>query len=646
MGIEQNLTAMALIEALFPQGKRLDKAEATSIAGSVDQYFDSIPGLSQGLAGLLAWLNARFLMSYGKTFATASLEQRQTFLAKNADSMVTGKLLRALETPFRAAYLLDEQNLKRVGTHNGLRVPSEIEQHRWQAQVSKADDLEPSQTLDADVVVIGTGAGGGAAAYELASRGLAVVILEEGQYHGRKDFNGKLTEVIPKLYRGWGGTVTLGNVVIPVPVGRSVGGTTTINSGTCMRTPDSVLKAWASEGLEEFTSEIMAPYFESVEAMINVERAEIKFIGEIAEVVKKGAEAVGFTQSYALMRNAKGCDGQGLCQFGCPTDAKQSTNVSYIPRALDAGAFLFTGMKAEKFHYVDGDAGNGKDARVINGVTATGVGEDGIRRHLRVNADTVVVAAGTFFTPQLLAKNGIKNKWLGRNLSIHPARAVLGHYAGRNFKNTATIPQGYGVADWAEMGVMFEGGTPPFVAHGLMSPFVGNAFVEFAENYQQTAYFGFMIKDTSRGKVRRGVHPDIPLLTYNLNKTDFALFKKAAHMLALMHLEAGADKVTLASMSGLPNVSNREELDALFAKKLKPRDFAVTAYHPLGTARIAKDKKHGVCDKNHQVFGVDGLYVMDGSAVPSSLGANPQVTIMAMATKAASRIAEQKLNYI
>ena len=165
------------------------------------------------------------------------------------------------------------------------------------------------------MVVIGTGAGGGAAAYELASRGLAVVILDEGQYHGRKDFNGKLTEVIPKLYRGWGGTVTLGNVAIPVPVGRSVGGTTTINSGTCMRTPDSVLKAWESEGLEEFTSEIMAPYFASVEAMINVERAEIKFVGEIADVVKKGANAVGFTHFHALMRNAKGCDGQGLCQF-------------------------------------------------------------------------------------------------------------------------------------------------------------------------------------------------------------------------------------------------------------------------------------------------------------------------------------------
>lgn len=641
MGIEQNEIATAFIEALFPQGNLLDTPKASGIAQSVDQYFERIPGFSRGVQGLLTWLNARFLVSHGTPFASAPLSLRQTFLAAHADSAITGHLLRALSTPFRAAYLLDEQNLKRVGTHNGLRVPAEVEQHRWQSQVTTVDELEPTQTLDADVVVIGTGAGGAAAAYELASRGLAVVIMEEGQYYGRKDFNGKLTEVIPKLYRGWGSTVALGNTVIPVPVGRSVGGTTTINSGTCMRTPDAVLRQWVGDGLQEFSPESMVSYFESVEEVLHTERADIKFVGDIADVVKKGAERVGFTQSHTLMRNTQGCDGQGVCQFGCPTDAKQSTNVSYIPRALDAGAFLFTGVKAEQFHYSHFSKGKG----TICGVTASGIGSDGVRRHLRVNAETVIVAAGTFFTPQLLAKNGIKNTWLGRNLSIHPAGAVMGYYPDQNFKNTQTIPQGFGVADWASQGIMFEGGTPPFLAHGLVSPYVGKAFVEYAENYQQTAYFGFMIQDTSRGRVRKGLHPDIPFLTYHMNKADFALFKKAARVLAMMHLEAGAEKVMLTSLAGLPTITNRQSLERVFSSNLKPRDFAMSAYHPLGTARIAKNRKQGVCDQHHQVFGVNGLYVMDGSAVPSSLGANPQVTIMAMAIKAASRIAEQKTKY-
>ena len=637
MGFETNATALALAEALFPKGKTFEKPDRSGIANGVSDYFDAIPGFSKGLTGMLTLLNTRFMLSYRVPFAKATLEQRQAFLKDNENSKVSGNLLRALRTPFRVAYLLNEENLKRINAKNGVRVPADVERHRWESQVTTVDDLEPSQTFDADVVIIGTGAGGAAAAYELASRGLAVVILEEGEYHRRQDFNGKLTEVIPKLSKGWGATMTLGNVVIPIPVGRSVGGTTTINSGTCLRPLDSVMKQWVNEGLTEFSKEAMSPYYDSVESVINVERADIKFVGEIAEIVKKGAEASGFTQTHALMRNAKGCDGQGLCQFGCPTDAKQSTNVSYIPRALDSGAFLFTGMKADTFIY------SNDDKNTITGLTATGIGKDGIKRHLIVNSDTVIVSAGAFYTPQLLATNGIKNQWLGRNLSIHPTGAVFGLYPDKNMDNANTIPQGYGVSDWADEGIMFEGSTLPFLVHGLMSPLAGDAFVEFTENYQQTAYFGFMIKDTSRGRVRKGVHPDVPLLTYNMNKADFELYKKAVHKLATIHLNAGAEKVTILSVSGLPSITNLNELDALFKRKLKPKDFAVTAHHPLGTARIAKDKEHGVCDQHHQVFGVKGLYVMDGSSVPSSLGANPQMTIMAMATKAARHIADQKL---
>lgn len=639
MKLEENATVVALIETLFPAGDQFPAADATALARQASQYIVSIPGASASIQAMLAVLDTRYRLRHGHRFAGAPLRLRERFLSQYTHSRLTHRLLHFLSLPFRAAYLLDTQNLSRAGTHNGLQAPKDVEAARWQQQVSTVDDMALSQTFDVDAVVVGTGAGGGAAAYELASRGLAVLIIEEGEYHSRKDFTGKLTELVPKLYRGMGATMTWGNTVIPVPVGRSVGGTTTINSGTCMRTPEGVLAEWVAEGLSSFTPDVMAPYFDSVETMINVERAEVKFVGEIAEVVKQGAEALGFTQMHPLMRNAKGCDGQGLCQFGCPTDAKQSTNVSYIPRALDAGGFLITGMKVDRFQYAD-------DGGSIRGVHASGVASDGVTRHLTVNTDTVVIAAGAFGTPQLLANNGIKNRWLGRNLSIHPAGAVLGHYPNRDFKNTATIPQGYGIADWAEQGIMFEGGTPPFVAHGLMSPLIGRDFVEFAENYQHTAYFGFMIKDSSRGRVRKGLHPDVPWLTYSMNRSDFTLFTQAAYQLARIHLEAGAERVTLGSITGLPAITNLETLDKVFAGKLTPRDFAITAYHPLGTARIAKDRKHGVCDENHQVFGVRGLYVMDGSAVPSALGANPQVTIMAMATKAARRIADTKIAYV
>lgn len=627
-----DVTVRAWVEALFPAGQNLPAPDSSDVAQKVDEYFSNIPGLQQAIRALLSTLELRFWLGHGKSFSSAPIKQRRAFIEKHRSSPVAGPMLRALATPFRVAYLLDEKNLLRVKTHNGIQVPSQIETFRWQSQISCPDDLEREQTLEADVVVIGTGAGGAAAAYELASKGLAVVILEEGNYYDRRDFNGKLTEVIPKLYRASGGTVAVGNTVIPVPVGRSVGGTTTVNSGTCLRAPDRVLNEWAKTGMPGFTPEEMAPYFESVEEMLQVQRADPKYVGAIGDVIKEGAHKIGLKETHPLMRNAVGCDGQGLCQFGCPTDAKQSTNVSYMPRALAQGAFLFTGMKAERLKF---------QGNRVTGVEARGVAKDGIVRHLSIKANHVVVSMGTFFTPLFLQANGIKSPWLGSNLSIHPAGAVTGFYPDRNFANTSSIPQGYGVSDWADSDIMFEGGTPPFVAHGLLSPLTGYDFVDFTESYQNTGYFGFMIKDQSRGKVRRGLHPDIPLITYNMNKRDFSLFLKATRALAKMHLRAGAEYVHLGGLSKYPRIYTENMIDEVIESGLKPRHFAMTAYHPLGTCRVGANPGSGVCDSDHQVFGFEGLYVMDGSSVPSSLGANPQVTIMAMASRAAQQLAEK-----
>lgn len=629
--VAQQPAAQALVEALFPAGQQLPAPDVAQLLARADHYMQFLPGTRIGVQALILMLQAQFLVRHRQRFSHAPVAERQAFLREQQGSALWGPLLQLLSLPLRAAYLLDDATLRRVDTHNGLPPVKQIEQARWQTQISCPDDLDTDTELEADVVVIGTGAGGAAAAYELATRGLAVVLLEEGAYHDRRDFNGRLTEVVPKLYRGYGGTVALGNAVIPVPVGRSVGGTTTINSGTCMRTPDAVLADWQAEGLRDFTADAMAPFFEQVEAMLSVQRATPETVGPVGDVIERGAHALGFTQTHPLMRNAVGCDGQGLCQFGCPTDAKQSTNVSYVPRALAAGAFLFTGQKAERLLW------RGKQ---ITGVQATSTRTDGRVQRLRVMAPKVVVAMGSFFTPLFLQANGVRSRWLGRNLSIHPAGAAIGYYPGMHFRNTRSIPQGYGVSDWAGDGIMFEGGTPPFVAHGLLSPWQGEAFVNYTERYQQMAYFGFMIKDTSRGSVRNGPHADIPLIHYHMNDHDFSRFLRGLEALTRMHLAAGAEEVYWPGLTAFEPIRDETMLAKRMKQHLRPRQFALSAYHPLGTARIAPNPGNGVCDSDHQVFGRQGLYVMDGSSVPGSLGANPQVTIMAMALRAAKRIAD------
>ena len=633
--LRQDPTAIALCRALFPAGKRLPAADTDALLSRMDAQLANQTGLQRSLKAGLLWLDNRHRLVRGRAFHRARPTQQQRFLDKLATTPVSGKLLRLLALPFKAAYVLDEQVEQATGCRQPVQLPAQVETFRWQQQITAARDCDEDMTLEADVVILGSGAGGAAAAYELACRGLAVVIIEEGQYYDRSHFNGKLTEVIPKLYRSWGATVATGNAIIPVPVGCNVGGTTTINSGTCMRTPSSVLQRWREQGLEAFTEQAMAPWFEGVERMLSVQQATTETVGPIGDLIDRGAAANGFLQRQPLMRNAQGCDGQGLCQFGCPTDAKQSTNVSYIPRALERGAFLFSGFRAERLQ---------RQGNRITGVIARGQNADGRPITLSLTCQQTIVAMGSLFTPLFLRQQGVRNPHLGRHLTLHPAGVVNALFPDRDLANSRSIPQGYGVSDWEEQGLMFEGGTIPLAGHSLLNPLVGQDWVRFTEDYPHTAYFGFMIRDTSEGRVRRGPRRGLPLIRYHMNRQDFALFKRGIHALACWYLDAGAEQVLIPGLNRIVRIHNRTELERFLRSPLKPTDFLISAYHPLGTARIAASPRDGVCDSRHRVFGYPGLSVMDGASVPSSLGANPQVTIMAMASRAANMMARELLN--
>lgn len=632
--LRQHPVAIALCHTLFPAGKTLPAANVDELLTTLEQQLQHHPHLRRSLFAGLAWLDQRHRLLNGRAFRNAHPAQQRRFIDKLAGTPVSGKLLRVLCLPFKAVYLLDEAVAEATDCRPPVQVPAQIERFRWQQQICAAADCEEDQHLEADVVVIGSGAGGAAAAYELACRGLAVVILEEGEYLDRRDFTGKLSDVIPRLYRSNGATVATGNAVIPVPAGCNVGGTTTINSGTCMRTPQAVLDAWQARGLGQFDEDNMAPWFEQVEAMLKVQQASAEAVGPIGEIIDRGAAINGFQQRHRLMRNAEGCDGQGLCQFGCPTDAKQSTNVSYIPRALERGAFLFCGFRADRLQ---------RQGNTITGVVATGRNQQGHKVRLTLQARHVVVAMGTLFTPQFLKQQGIRNRHLGRHLTLHPAGVVNALFPEQPLGNSRSIPQGFGVADLAEQGLMFEGGTVPLAGHGLLNNLYGQQWINHAENYPHTAYFGFMIRDTSEGRVLRGPSRGLPLIRYHMNRHDFRLFLRGIETLANWYFDAGAKEEQIPGPNHIETLTSKQALARFMRQRHKPGDFLITAYHPLGTARLGANAEQGVCDPQHQVYGYQGLSVMDGACIPSSLGANPQITIMALASRAASQLAERLL---
>jgi choline dehydrogenase-like flavoprotein len=589
-------------------------------------------GLPVSLYSLLWWLfDQRAILTTGQRYSRLDAKRRARLLASWSSLPLTGTLLRLLSLPLKAAYLKEAHQVGDNANSPCENVAGKPSSPKWKSRVHCAAEQDDGELeIEADVVIVGSGAGGAVAAYELSRRGHAVVIVEQGDYVDRSQFNGNIPAMVKKLYRSPARTTSVGNTLIPIPVGKSVGGTTTVNSGTCIRTPEAILKSWRADGLTQLQSETMHELWDEIERQISVDPAERQHAGPICGVIEKGAAAMGLKDTHLINRNALACDGQGLCQFGCPSDAKQSTNVSYIPKALSQGANIFTGFRADRISF---------ESTTATGITARGKNAAGQPVSLSVKAPHVIIATGSLATPDFLARNGIRNRWLGKNLSLHPTGFVAASFPGKPFANQSTIPQGFAIADLKAEGILFEGATPPLLIYSLAAQVLGGDFVRMMDRYANTAFFGFLIKDESRGKIRRGMSRGNPLITYNMNRADFRRYLKATEILARLFFKAGAEEVYLPALAKMPVLRSEKDVDIFSRTTWHPRDFSMTAYHPLGTARIAATQKQGVCDADHQVFGHEGLYVMDGSSVPSSLGVNPQLTIMALALRAARTLA-------
>lgn len=475
-----------------------------------------------------------------------------------------------------------------------------------------------ARQIDCDVCVIGTGAGGAPVAKELAEGGREVVMLEEGGYHTTDDFDGRHSNMFSKLYRDSGQTITVGNPPIMMPLGRTVGGTSLINSGTCFRTPDSVLQSWQKEfGLIDLTSELLDPYFRRVEREINVTQVPPELAGKNAQVVKRGADKLGYSGDY-IYRNVRGCVGSGVCTAGCPTSAKQHVGITYVPKAWQAGATTYTGCRAQSL-IVDGERVVAVEAKTASGP-------------LRVNCEAAVVAAGTVHTPLLLRHCGIggESGQLGHNLTIHPAYAMRALF-DEEIGMTDGVPQSYYVDQFADQGIMFEGAAvPPGLAAATM-PYYGRRHHELMRNYRNLSVFGAMVSDTGSGSVSsiRGQ----TVVRYSLSKQDLERYKKAIVTLAEIYWAAGA-KAVYPGIESVAELKNGE-IDRLRDCRIAAADLPLMAFHPLGTCRMGSDPSSSVVDSNLKAHSLENLYVSDGSVVPSSLGVNPQITIMTLATRLA-----------
>ncbi len=628
-------TLCALGEAELEPGEHVPGADARAEA-LARELLDQGGALAVlGYAALLLWLDAAALLRERRAFRHLDVATRRRLLAHlartpgaGAMDLLRARLVSVIGLPFRTAQFDRPEYLRSIG-HPDLTAPAHPREKppRWLRQVTAAEALDAHSDVHADVCVIGTGAAGAPLAMHLAQAGFAVVMLEEGRYTDRHDYVGSPLARMDALWRRRGLDVTLGTP-LAIPTGRVVGGTTTINSGTCFATPDAVLSAWQRElGFpDDFAPERWRRHSERARAALQVTPAGPREVGPIGPLVARGADALGLEHG-PLPRNAPGCTAAGVCIFGCPEGAKRSADIAYVPRALKAGAALFTGLPATRLLMRGG--------RVV-AVEARGADRHGVAKTLRVYASQVVVATGALQSPLLLRDNGLRLPGIGKNLSVHPALGMVAR-THEAIDQWHSVPQGYGMLAPGVEGVRFEGFyLPPQLLAGFL-PMRGAELTGWMDDLGRIAQFGFMVRDGGDGSVHRGPGGR-PLIRYRLSARSRSRLAQGAGLLAEVMLRGGADEV-LTGILTHPRVTTVEAAQALCTGHLQTRAFTLLGCHPLGTCAMGADPRYAVVDFDHRVYGTDNLYVVDGSTVPTSLGVNPQMTIMAFAFRAAERIA-------
>lgn len=499
-------------------------------------------------------------------------------------------------------------------------------------------------TLDADACVIGSGAGGGVVAAQLASAGRTIIVLEAGPADQAADYDHREVVGMQRLYLDQGTTSTR-DVGVVILAGTGLGGGTSINWQTSFRTPDYIREEWAERsGIRSFSSDAFTAALDAVCSRLSVGTTESVRNANNAPL-ERGCAALGY-EWMNTPRNSRGCDQAqcGFCVFGCRVGGKQSTANTYLRDAQQTGrTTIVAACKAERVRFERGQ---------VVGVQALARDESTGQRHpVRVNARTVVVAAGALETPALLFRSGIEHPQLGRNLYLHPTTAVTGRYP-EPIRGWMGAPQSVISKEFSRLrgnyGYHLE--TPP-VHPGLIAlaqPWYGAR--DHRTRMQHAAHvsaFIVLTRDKHSGRVRVD-REGRAVIDYAVGRMERELLQHGIASASRAHWAAGATEIhTLHTRDHTlrrtgPTASNDIEGFCQRVQRLPVHGnrCGVFSAHQMGTCRMGVDPRSAVCDERGQIHGISGLYVADASLFPASSGVNPMITIMALAHLVGAAITE------
>lgn len=478
-------------------------------------------------------------------------------------------------------------------------------------------------TLECDVLIVGSGAGGASAAGVCTEAGLDVVMLEEGPYVSTEDKPASAREALSRQWRCGGLTVALGQTPVAYAEGRCVGGSTEINSAIFQPTPGELLDHWAaSYRIADFGETQLSRYFERAATAVNAS-ATPEPLGPPSEILRNAGATLGWRVD-ALERGHRDCVGTNMCSYGCPTGGKQSMTNSLLLVALARGMRLIANCRATRLTI---------RGRRITSVHAVGRDVEGRRHHVTVRPRLIFLCAGAVHTPVLLQRSGLRRN-IGSSLRCHPTIRCLAFFDSPVNAPAHRLPL-YAITEF--MPAQRIGGsvlTPPFFAMMLAEDWQRRRHL-IEEISSAGAYYA-MVRGEGTGRVRALPGFAEPVVTYGLRGADWRGLTDGISRLGQAMFAAGA-RAVYPSIYGHPGWKEPRQCDE-FARDGLPFDRTnLMTIHLFSSCPPGEDVSRCATDSFGRVHGVENLVIADGSQIPESPGVNPQATIMALAFRAAER---------
>lgn len=493
----------------------------------------------------------------------------------------------------------------------------------------------------ADVVIVGTGAGGGTLGVYLAERGWDVVMLEKGGFYRAEDFTQREEDGMADFNGRRGLDSTTDNALF-LNYAEAVGGSTVHYWGDSFRTPTDRLARWRREhGVEWMTPEALDPHWDVIERELGVHLAGPELFNENNRLVRQGCEALGI-HGEAVPTARVDCISCGWTQFGCAYNRKTSQLITTVPRISKSGGRIYSDARVDRIIVENGRA-TGVEAALVDRGTREAKGR------VTVRANVVVLAGGALGTAELLLRN-VRDATVGRRLYVNPHYFVWADF-GRRIDNQTGIPCAYAVHEFREVKRDAAGG------------YQGGGYIMLT-NHQSPGIFATMLSDTGEahtermrkyhqlGSVMSVIDEEHPGRVFidgkGIRRTEFQVqgvdAEKAVDYLknaSRIFLAAGAQEVWIPDVYGTIVRSEADIRTRITSRSVAPNAQFCAGSHLMGTAPIGTDASDSFAGPSGEAHRIGHLFVADGAALPGSVSVDPSLTIMGVARHIAAGMHER-----